>query len=482
MRPAEPKLANIAMAIFHAQVSVISRGAGQSACGSAAYCAGEKIRCERLDISHDHSRKSGVDYSEIISPIVDGIRFDGSRSELWNLVEASEKRHDSQLARMIVVAIPVELNDRSKIALVREFVTDNFVSKGMIADINIHDIDSHNPHAHIMLSMRDLVKSSEGKIEFGQKNRGWNDRALVKQQRENWAAVANKYLAQVGDARIDHRSLADRGSDHVPQIHLGSSANAMEKRGIKTRRGDRHREINILNLAIDLGHQKIKDIDREINIENYQQSQEAERQRIEAEIRQREEAQRKQRLEAENQRWAIERRQKLESEKLLEDLKQKLDRDANETFASLELKLEQLNQRVKQSKDTVVTPIPEIKETIKLEQPKFTVEWLTAAFTQMRDESPQGQQCTISAVVDNFLAKAVEDDPTNKLGLERMIFRIKDDGRRKGSGFMPLDKLVDEIKFVTEHPSQRTTIQTTRSKNVDDSEPEGESQSQEYSM
>jgi hypothetical protein len=256
----------------------------------------------------------------------------------------------------------------------------------------------------------------------------------------------------------------------------------MEKRGIKTRRGDRHREINILNLAIDLGHQKIKDIDREINIENYQQSQEAERQRIEAEIRQREEAQRQQRLEADNQRRAIELRQKLESEKLLENLKQKLDRDANETFASLELKLEQLSQRVKQSKDTILTPLPEVKETIEPEQPKFTVEWLTAAFTQMRDESSQGQQCKISAVVDNFLVKAVKDDPTNKLGLERMMFRIKDDGRRKGSDFMPLDKLVDEIRFVTEHPSQRTTIQTTRSKNVDDFDPEFESQSQGYSM
>lgn len=235
------------MAIFHCQVSVVSRGSGQSACASAAYCAGEKIKCDRLGITHDYTKKRGVDHSEILTPEVNGKTFDTNRAHLWNKVESSEKRKDAQLARSIVVAIPIELDRQSKIDLVREFVNENFVSQGMIADVNIHDINSHNPHAHILLTMRELVITPTGKIEFGNKNRDWNERALVDRQRQNWATTANKYLAQVGDSRIDHRSLADQGIERIPQIHIGVAASAMEKKGIRTERGDLHRKISAAN-------------------------------------------------------------------------------------------------------------------------------------------------------------------------------------------------------------------------------------------
>jgi hypothetical protein len=486
VRPAEPKLANIAMAIFHAQISVVSRSTGQSACGSAAYCSGERIVCERLDIAHDHSKKKGVDYSEIISPIIDGSKFDGSRTELWNLVEASEKRHDSQLARMVVVAIPVELDDRSKIALVREFVNDNFVAKGMIADINIHDINSHNPHAHIMLSMRDLVKNSEGKIEFGKKNREWNDRHLVKEQREKWAATANKYLAQVGDLRIDHRSLKDRGIDQVPQIHLGSAASAMEKRGIETRRGDRHREIATVNLEIVQGQGQIKNIDRQINLETHRQQQETERQRIQSEIRQREEAQRQQLIQFEIQRQNRELERKLESEKILQDFKDTAERDTIEALENLRLKFEQITKRAKSSKETIDNPIVEIKEKIEPEEPKFTIPFMIEAFTHMVEQYPKGQTCEIFKVTGNFLVRGIKDVPDSRLELERMMRRILDYGGREHTKMIPLSMVVDELKLARDNPiakvKTKTQIKTTRSKDIDYSDSKSESQDQGYSM
>jgi MobA/MobL family len=129
-----------------------------------------------------------------------------SRSQLWNLVETVERRPDSQLARSIILALPTEIDDYAKIQLVREFIRENFTEIGMIADFSIHQIYSDNPYAYILLTMRVLIPIPTGGIQFGKKNRTWNNRVLIKQQNQNWATVANKYLAIVGDERIDHRS------------------------------------------------------------------------------------------------------------------------------------------------------------------------------------------------------------------------------------------------------------------------------------
>jgi MobA/MobL family len=253
------------VAIFHCQVTIVSRGSGQSACASAAYCAGENITCERTQATHDYSRKKGVDHSEIISPVIGKKIFNANRSLLWNLVEAAEKRKDAQLIRSVVVALPTELDNPTKIQLVREFIKENFVDRGMIADLNIHDINSHNPHAHILLTMRDLVATPTGEIEFGQKNRTWNERSFLEQYRANWAKTTNKYLelAQVPD-RIDHRSLADQGIERIPQIHIGVAASAMERKGMQTERGDLHRQITAANQQLADAQAESERIDRAI--------------------------------------------------------------------------------------------------------------------------------------------------------------------------------------------------------------------------
>jgi MobA/MobL family len=281
------------VAIFHCQTKIVSRGSGQSACASAAYCSGESITCDRNQITHNYSRKKGIDHSEIISPVIGKKTFSGNRSLLWNSVEATEKRKDAQLIRSVVVALPIELDHQSKIQLVREFIEENFTDRGMIADLNIHDINSHNPHAHILLTMRDLVATPTGEIEFGQKNRTWNERSFLEQYRANWAKTTNKYLelAQVPD-RIDHRSLADQGIERIPQIHIGVAASAMERKGMQTERGDLHRKITAANQQLAAAQAEIEKIDRAIKDQTQpkprpqSQPPSPKNQQLEAEIRQ----------------------------------------------------------------------------------------------------------------------------------------------------------------------------------------------------
>ena len=231
------------MAIYHFSASIISRSSGRSATAAAAYRAGEKIIDERTGEIHDYTHKKGVDSTFILAPnsAPDWV-FD--REKLWNEVEKVERRKDSQLAREINVALPTELTKTQQLKLVRKFVTDQFVNQGMVADVAFHDLDTHNPHAHIMLTMREIDEQGFSL----KKNRDWNRKELLEQQRKAWAISANQALEQAGvNQKIDHRSLEEQGINRLPQIHLGANVNAMMKRGIATERGDTWLAINSFN-------------------------------------------------------------------------------------------------------------------------------------------------------------------------------------------------------------------------------------------
>ena len=245
------------MAIYHNSVSIIQRSAGRSSVAAAAYRSGQKLTDERTGIIHDYTRKSGVDKSIILTPInADWIT---DRQQLWNHVEATERRGDAQLAREITLAIPGELSRDNQVQLVCEYVQKNYIDLGMIADVNFHGMDSDNPHAHIMVSMRDLKIDEQGDVGFGNKNREWNDKKLLVKNRENWAKIANRYLVAAGfsDRQIDHRSNATRQIETIPQIHLGVAAAAMRKKGIESERGDEYDRIDIANDNIRQKLQKI---------------------------------------------------------------------------------------------------------------------------------------------------------------------------------------------------------------------------------
>ena len=194
------------MASYHFSAQVISRSSGRSAVAAAAYRSRGELQDQRYGKSHNYSDREDLEHSEIVAPEA-APEWMRDREALWNGVEAAEKRKDAQLSREFEIALPRELTPDQRRELVRDFVQTEFVDRGMIADINIHNITASDggeqPHAHIMTTMRDIDGD-----QFGKKNRAWNDKALLENQRESWASFANGHLTLAGHvSMIDHRSL-----------------------------------------------------------------------------------------------------------------------------------------------------------------------------------------------------------------------------------------------------------------------------------
>ena len=143
------------MAIYHMQAKVVSRGSGRSAVAASAYMSCSRMYNDYDGIQHDYTRKQGLIYQEVMLPPMAPSEWN-DREQLWNAVEETEKTKDSRLAREFVVALPVELDKDSNISLLQDFIKKNFVDMGMCADFAIHDTDGHNPHAHILLTVRPL--------------------------------------------------------------------------------------------------------------------------------------------------------------------------------------------------------------------------------------------------------------------------------------------------------------------------------------
>lgn len=228
----------------HIPVSIIKRSAGRSAVAAAAYRSGTKLTNEWDGMIHDYTRKGGIVHAEIMLPAHAPPEF-ADRSILWNSVEQIEKARDSQLAREIEAALPRELSGEQQLALVRAYVKDNFVDKGMCADFAIHDKGTGNPHVHIMLTLRPLKENGQWGAKCrkaydldengqripdgkgGWKNHredttDWNDKGNVEIWRAAWAAYTNRALESAGrPERIDHRSYKRQGIDKIPSVHLG---------------------------------------------------------------------------------------------------------------------------------------------------------------------------------------------------------------------------------------------------------------------
>ncbi len=143
------------MAIYHFQAKVITRGTGRSVVAAAAYSSCSRIYNDYDGVQHDYTRKQGCVYSEIFLPPNAPTEWQ-ERAELWNAVEAAAKSKDSQLARELIVALPIELQIDEWKSILKNFISEQCVSKGMCADVSIHNTDVHNPHAHILLTMRPL--------------------------------------------------------------------------------------------------------------------------------------------------------------------------------------------------------------------------------------------------------------------------------------------------------------------------------------
>ena len=261
------------MAIFHCSIKITSRGKGRSAVAAAAYRAGEKIVNDYDGQSYDYTRKADIIHKEILLPDhAPKEYFD--RTTLWNAVERIESNRNSQLAREVQLGLQVELSMEQNITIVHEYVKKHFVSKGMCADICIHDKDGTNPHAHVLLTIRPIESNGSWeaksykeyilddngeriKLPSGEfKSRkvyttDWNDQTKAEEWRKGWADAVNAEFERLGmPERIDHRSYERQGVPKVPTVHLGVAASQMERKGIRTDRGDINRQAEVKNNQI----------------------------------------------------------------------------------------------------------------------------------------------------------------------------------------------------------------------------------------
>ena len=230
------------MAIYHLSAKLISRKSGRSATAAAAYRAAERIDDRRTGEIHDYTQKRGVEHAEIVIPT--GVDWTPGRAELWNAVEAKNKRQDAQVAREFVVALPDELTAEARQRLAVQFAREIADTYRVAADLAIHapgrEGDHRNHHAHILTSTNTLNPDGT----FGNKaraldavahDRNKGDREApneIEKLRGRWADLANQALERAGRAeRIDHRSLEAQGIDRAPTQHMGPSVSGMVRRG-----------------------------------------------------------------------------------------------------------------------------------------------------------------------------------------------------------------------------------------------------------
>ena len=264
------------MALYHFSVKQVSRGKGQTVVNSAAYISGQKLYNDYYGQTHDYTKKSGVVFTEILTPEYVPERLT-DRETLWNEVEKVEKSKRAQLAYSFDIALQNELTLDENIELARAFCREQFVAHGMIVDLAVHEGKSKNedepdnPHFHVLAPIRPFtedgrwgnkqkreyvldedgnrIKDAKGKDIFNAvSTTGWNDPELLKEWRRAWTEKVNEKFRECHmAARIDHRSYKEQGIDLIPTIHEGYEVRAMEKKGIKTIIGELNRAIRQFN-------------------------------------------------------------------------------------------------------------------------------------------------------------------------------------------------------------------------------------------
>ena len=240
----------------------------------ASYYLGQKLYSEYdHEWKYPHSDPKRVRYTEIMLPSNAPPEY-ADRQTLWNAVDAVEKSTKAQTARRFTITLPRELSFEQNLSLIRDYCTKQFVDKGMICDLYYHDSGNGNPHVHLMLTMRAMDENGHWLpktktayvLENGERVRGdngkwlrermdtvdWNDQKYAEIWRHEWEIAQNNALEAAGRTeRIDMRSYERQGiTDLEPQIHLGPEAAALERKGVPTTRGERNREIKLVNTLI----------------------------------------------------------------------------------------------------------------------------------------------------------------------------------------------------------------------------------------
>lgn len=266
------------MACYHFTLKQVSRGKGASAVAKAAYHSGERLSDAYYGTVHDYTKKAGIVYKEIFLP-PHAPEHLKDRETLWNEVEQVEKNKRAQLANNFEIALMNEFSMEDNILLAKAFVKEQFVARGMIADVAIHDPprkqgEEANPHIHVMCPMRplnedgtwgvkqkkEIVLDENGQPVIGSNGKpkeraysvtGWNSKETLQEYRKAWADMVNEFAELTNTPiRVDHRSLKEQGIDRLPTVHEGPEVRAMEKKGIRTTIGDLNRMIRYVNARI----------------------------------------------------------------------------------------------------------------------------------------------------------------------------------------------------------------------------------------
>ena len=252
---------------------------------AAAYRAGEKLHSEYYGEDSDYTRKSGVICSKILLPSHAPPEY-ADRETLWNAVEKAERGKKAQLAYSFDIALQNEFSMQENIDLARQFLSDNFVSRGMVVDFAVHQPDKEdggisNPHFHVMCPIRPMEPNgrwgNKQRREYVLDERGervldeagnyvfnavpttdWGKPETLEAWRQTWAEMCNAKFAEKGlDCRIDHRSFARQGVEQIPTQHEGPTVQAMEAKGIRTDKGDLNRFIQKTNALLREAKEKI---------------------------------------------------------------------------------------------------------------------------------------------------------------------------------------------------------------------------------
>ncbi|WP_413675663.1 MobQ family relaxase (plasmid) [Massilia cellulosiltytica] len=227
------------MAIYHLSAKIISRKAGRSSTAAAAYRACEQILDRRTGEVHDFTRKRGLQSADLVMP--SGSTWQPARAELWNAVEAKNKRADAQVAREFLVALPDELDAGQRRRLAVDFAQELADRYGIAADVAIHAPDqagdNRNHHAHILTTTNRIEGEGLGnkvrELDLVAHNMGGGVGKAneIDRIRTRWAELTNERLRELGhDARIDHRTLEAQGIERIPTQHLGPTVTAIERR------------------------------------------------------------------------------------------------------------------------------------------------------------------------------------------------------------------------------------------------------------
>ena len=194
------------MAIYHLEAKMVSRGAGRSAVAASAYLSCSRMLNEYDGVQHDYTRKQGLVWQAVFLPPMAPLEWQ-DREKLWNAVEETEKTKDSRLAREFVAALPIELSRQQQIELLQNFICEQFVAEGMCADVAIHDTDGHNPHAHILLTVRPLNENGTWQYKTEKEylcvkdgnERGFTAAEFKSAQAEGWE---KQYPYKVGKKKV----------------------------------------------------------------------------------------------------------------------------------------------------------------------------------------------------------------------------------------------------------------------------------------